>query len=424
MALQDLTPQLRTRLSRMERAVGWFVMLAAALLVSGFIYYVYHTAERKGWFKIKATYYTYTSSASGLKIGDPVVLMGLEVGQITEIQPESPEKHYNMYVEFAIKEPYYGYIWTEGSRVRINAAGFLGARSLEVTKGLGGYASYIFQPLRLVGLEDVPHLPDLPKWVIAQEVVDPHSKTWLALPKSPLTNLAAFAAAGLSNLLVMDTRPTERSKLMTGVWNDQEGRYEPFTNQVSKYRLVADESPPVTEQLQKMAAQVELALPNFLRLTNQLQLVLSNSAHLTANLDDTIRAARPALTNLAVVTAQLDHPGALGEWLLPTNVQRQLEGTLQTAQATMANADTNLTALLLNLDRSLDHLAAITSNLNNQVEANTNLLSAVSDTIVHADQFIQGLKRHWLLRSAFKPGKTNSPAPAAPPRPLRAPKEE
>jgi len=36
MALQDLTPQLRTRLNRMERAVGWFVVLAAVLLILGF----------------------------------------------------------------------------------------------------------------------------------------------------------------------------------------------------------------------------------------------------------------------------------------------------------------------------------------------------------------------------------------------------
>ena len=54
MALQDLTPQLRTRLSRMERGVGCFVMLAVGLLVFGFVYYIYNTAERKGWFKTKA----------------------------------------------------------------------------------------------------------------------------------------------------------------------------------------------------------------------------------------------------------------------------------------------------------------------------------------------------------------------------------
>ena len=50
MPLQDLTPQLRTRLNKMERAVGWFVFLATALLLFGFGYYIYHTAERKGWF--------------------------------------------------------------------------------------------------------------------------------------------------------------------------------------------------------------------------------------------------------------------------------------------------------------------------------------------------------------------------------------
>jgi hypothetical protein len=64
MALQDLTPQLRTRLSRMERAVGWFVALAMALLAFGFVYYVYHTAERKGWFLTKAPYYTFADRAT------------------------------------------------------------------------------------------------------------------------------------------------------------------------------------------------------------------------------------------------------------------------------------------------------------------------------------------------------------------------
>ena len=60
MALQDLTPQLRTRLSRMERAVGLFVVIAAGLLLFGFGYYIYTTAERKGWFKTKAPFFAFT----------------------------------------------------------------------------------------------------------------------------------------------------------------------------------------------------------------------------------------------------------------------------------------------------------------------------------------------------------------------------
>ncbi|HEX4646005.1 MAG TPA: hypothetical protein VH598_10380, partial [Verrucomicrobiae bacterium] len=72
MALQDLTPQLRTRLNRMERAVGWFVMLATGLLVFGFGYYIYNAAESKGWFKTKAMFYTYADDGAGFGVGDNV----------------------------------------------------------------------------------------------------------------------------------------------------------------------------------------------------------------------------------------------------------------------------------------------------------------------------------------------------------------
>src|SRR3989442_12447670 len=111
MALQDLPPQLRTRLSRMERAVGWFVLLATALRIFGLVYYVYPPAERKGWFLTKARYFTFTDRATGLKAGDPVQLMGFEVGQITRIDAQPPEDYaHNVYVEFEIKQPYYGYL--------------------------------------------------------------------------------------------------------------------------------------------------------------------------------------------------------------------------------------------------------------------------------------------------------------------------
>ena len=159
MALQDLTPQLRTRLSRMERAVGWFVALAMALLAFGFVYYVYHTAESKGWFLTKAPYYTYTDRATGLKVGDPVMLMGLTVGQITRMEPMPPEEfQHNIYVEFEIKDPYYGYLWTEGSRAKVTTADLLGKRVLEVTKGTGGYPTYVFYPLREVSMAEARSL--------------------------------------------------------------------------------------------------------------------------------------------------------------------------------------------------------------------------------------------------------------------------
>jgi hypothetical protein len=72
----------------------------------------------------------------------------------------------------------------------------------------------------------------------------------------------------------------------------------------------------------------------------------------------------------------------------------------------------------------LENLANLTSNLNAQVQANTNMLGELSRLIVNADDMVQGLKRHWLLRSAFKTKKTNAPpARAAPERRAVSPKE-
>jgi ABC-type transporter Mla subunit MlaD len=427
MALQDLTPQLRTRLSRMERAVGWFVVLALALLVFGFAYYAYHTAQRKGWFLTKAPYYTYADSASGIKVGDPVMLMGLVVGQITHMEPMPPEYFkYNIYVEFEIKAPYYGYLWTQGSRAKVATADLLGKRVLEVSKGTGGQATYVFNPLREVTLPEASNLSASPAWVLAQQIYDSTGTNLLADPKWPLTNLTAIAAAGYTTVWVMNMG--EERKFMTGIWNDQEGRYDPYTRKAKPYQLLSDESAAVTERLEKLLAEIEKALPNVLSLTNELTRVLSNSSVLTSNLNVAALDARPAVSNLAVLLATLDRPGALGEWLLPTNINRQLETalgtantTLSTANTTLDNANTNLTVLVENLGRSLDNLASLTSNLNSQVQVNTNILSEISRAIVDADDLFQGLKRHWLLRSAFRTKPTAAPL-AVPPGRLRSPK--
>jgi ABC-type transporter Mla subunit MlaD len=427
MALQDLTPQLRTRLSRMERAVGFFVALAVLLLAVGFGYYLYNTAKRKGWFLTKAPYFTFTDRATGLKVGDPVTMMGFEVGRITEISPMPAEQFtYNVYIAFELKSPNYGYMWTEGSRAKINTADFLGKRELEVTKGTGGYPTYVSHPLREIAPALVRDLPNRDHWILGQEIYDVHGTNLVMPALAPLTNLEALVASGLQRVVLVDTNATRKS--LTGIWNSKEASYQPFTR-ASKYWLLSDESPAVTERLERLVGQVETALPNILSLTNQLQTVLSNSASLTFNLNEVARHALPAASNLSKLTAQLDHPGALGEMLLPTNLNTRLDfaleraGTaLSSANATLDTANTNLAMLASNLNLSLQNLAGITSNLNTQVAANTNILEAISKTITDVDSFVQGLKRHWLLRSAFR-DKSTSAAPEPRPGSLRSPKE-
>jgi ABC-type transporter Mla subunit MlaD len=127
MALQDLTPQLRTRLSRLERVVGVFVVVATLLLLAGLAYYVYTTAESKGWTKRKSPYFTFVRSGTGLQVGDPIRLMGFQAGHIIEIEPMPPyqDQFGDVFVRFEIVEPYEGYIW-EDSVAQVEPANFLG----------------------------------------------------------------------------------------------------------------------------------------------------------------------------------------------------------------------------------------------------------------------------------------------------------
>src|SRR5512137_37100 len=244
MALQDLTPQLRTRLSRMERAVGWFVLLATAMLMFGFGYYVYHTAQRKGWFLTKAPYFTFTDRATGLKVGDPVVMMGLEVGQITRMVPQPPEDiYYDIYVEFEIKAPFYGYLWSEGSRAKVNSADFLGKRQLEVTKGTNGCPTYLFHPIRRLPPAEARNLPDLERWKLGEDIYDYSGPRVAvhALTSLSLSNLATIAGLRVTNLTAIDTR--EERTQMTAVWSTKAGGYLPYVRGVTKpYWLYSDES--------------------------------------------------------------------------------------------------------------------------------------------------------------------------------------
>ncbi|NBV22005.1 MAG: MCE family protein [Proteobacteria bacterium] len=403
MALQDLTPQLRTRLNRVEHAVGIFVIIATLLLASGFGYYLYHAARAKGWFEVKAPFYTYVDSAGGLKEGDKIKLMGRDAGEITHIRPmppSSPEYFdgHLIYVEFIVRSDSIGYVWND-SKVRVNAGDLLGGRYLEILHGgWGGYTNRDGSKklLQAAYKFDGPHISE--------------------------------------------------------VWLDQEGAYTNYNQHGKPYYLAADESMALTKRAEQIVSQIEAALPNILSLTNQVVTLLTTSTHTLSNLDARVAELKPVVSNANFlvasfhpvssnvhrITANLTNPaGSLGTWLLPTNLNQSAEQTLLSVRATLAEArttftnanamladarrvmqttdhtiahtDTNLTTLALNLDRSLSNLANLTSNLNAQVEANTNLLTEVSSAIKHTDVLMQGLKQHWLLRSAFKDKPPGTP---------------
>jgi hypothetical protein len=221
-------------------------------------------------------------------------------------------------------------------------------------------------------------------------------------------SLLASAINLESNSIYIYDNTVNRNKIVAS-WNTRKRHYKIFAPGDDSAWLRAMETPPVSDQLQAMVAQVQAALPDILALTNKLTAVLENAANATSNLNVTIVGAQPLITNFAAISGELRGPGALGAWVLGTNAPFQLEQALTNANSLLVNVNTNLNQLIDQIGQTLDNLASITSNLNVQVQANSNLLWGISKTVMDSDTFIQGLKHHWLLRSAFKAKATNAP---------------
>ena len=360
MALQDLTPQLRTRLNQMEVAVGLFVTMAALLLLAGTGYYLKHTAQRKGWLVEKAKYYTFLRTAAGIRAGDPVKLLGRDVGEVTKVEMMpaddqwSRERQFNVYVEFVVRAPHYGYLWVD-SRARINTSDLLGNRAIELTRGVDGQPTYRDRSVRSV----------------------------------------------------VGWKATELTEIFDA------GAYKPVTPKTKGFWIPAVEPPTFNDRAEALLNQAEQALPNILSLTNQLTTLLDQGAKAAENLDELVLATRPTIANLETITDAIKEPkGGLGEWLFPTDVREELLTTLNTADTTLQSVDQKLTTVSSNLNvslqsltESLDNLSEITGNLNRQVQMNPEMLSQISGVVTNADALVQGLKKHWLLRSAFKEKK-------------------
>lgn len=403
MALQDLTPQLRTRLSRMERAVGWFVFLATALLLFGFGYYIYNTAQRKGWFVIKAPFFTYVKSSDGLNVKDPVYMMGFQVGEITRIHAMPPRDPHNVRVEFEVKDPYFRYLWTGGSYATINST-LLGKRQLEITRATNGYALVVTQPVFVKPIDELKQLVDAApdRWQLSQDVYDEHSNlVFHAYDMLTDSNLEVIAGMKIDSLYAYDNQEADKGHVVAS-WDGRYHHYKIFQPGDDSAWLKTVETPAVGDQVQAMVARVQAALPGILALTNKLAVVLDNAANATSNLDAALAASRPMVTNFAFISSELREPGSPLVWVMGAGGDAQFHSALTNVNTLLAHTDTNLDQLTLQIGAALINVANITSNLNVQVHNNSNLLWGISKTVMDSDDFIQGLKRHWLLRSAFK----------------------
>lgn len=301
MPLQDLTPQLRTRLRRVEKLVGLFVGAATLLLVTGFVYYVRHTAARRGWFVEKCPFFTYVQSGDGLSVGDPVTLMGFNVGEITGITAQPPGSWDKVFVTFEVKRPYYGYIWSD-SKAKIASSDFLGRRQLEVTGGVTGMPTVVEAGERiselLVAGQREPFVRGKSKGVYLVPEEEP------ALTER-LEKLMTQAEAGLPNILAMTnqvyTSLTNANALLANVNG-----------------LVTETRPALTGLTARLDTTLLTAHTNLVALAGNLDLTLINIANITSNLNSQVQSNDQILAQISklIVDADTMIQGLKKHWLL------------------------------------------------------------------------------------------------------------
>ena len=379
MALQDLTPQLRTRLRKVEWMVVLFLGGTTLLMLASLGWFIFRTGEARGWWVDEVPYYTYVADATGIKVGTPVHMMGFKVGEVTKVDALPLDQlrswdyyqtnQFRAFVGFKVrdKEPsrYPGYISSD-SRVK-----------------LGGF------PVEIAG------------GVVLEISVGSMSGTLTT------TNLEGGRIGVLSDKFAYDE--------LSGKKDSPNRRYVPLSENKTGYYLPIDQSETLLAQVQQVLAkvrgigtQVDAALPG---LTAELYLTLTNVHAITAQLRPNVGppGALGAMLLPTNLVARFGQPGGLGDLILPTHLNAQLIATLAAVPGTLSNLDqrtASLGALITNLVKGTAPLGNAITNLDLTMDdMRSNTVPQATALLRTLDSFVEGMKRHWLFRGAFKAPK-------------------
>jgi ABC-type transporter Mla subunit MlaD len=371
MALQDLTPQLRTRLRKVEWLVFLFLVVTGLVMLAAVGWWIKQTGEARGWFVIEVPYFTYLEDAGAVKVGTPVKMMGFTIGTVDLITTEADtawtrENKYNVFVHFLVREPYYGYIHTD-SYIRLGGTGIdlLGGSWLEVERAEGQ------------GIPTVKVTNNLPNVLDFNFAFKP--------PAADRTN--------------------------------KFGRYRPSERSDKGYYLRTERTISLVDNAEAITGIIRDALPG---LTNDL-------AHILGNLNGIAAELRPALNEPGGV-GRLLIPTNLNEKVELTltdlhALSGRLDPLLAKVSETLQFAGDNahkIGPLMDDVRGAVTNIEATVIALRTQI-SDTNLVSNVSRLADRASQLTattdQLLRNHWLFRSAFRTNsaKADESTPRVPP---------
>lgn len=118
---------MRYKFNPFERAVGFFLITS----VVGSLTIGAGLAVKKNWFEEKITFSTYVKSADNLREGSSVLMSGLKVGKIEEIELDQTRQ---IQVRFTILKKYHSQI-TQGTKVQFTRPFIIGDKVLTLVQG-------------------------------------------------------------------------------------------------------------------------------------------------------------------------------------------------------------------------------------------------------------------------------------------------
>ncbi|MBM3850489.1 MAG: MCE family protein [Verrucomicrobia bacterium] len=379
MALQDLTPQLRTRLRKVEWVVALFLLGAVALGLVGLGFFIKTTGDRRGWWVRQVPYYTYLRDGGSVKVGTPVKMLGFTIGEVVQIDtaPDDPwhrDEGFNVFVRFLVRDPYHGYIFTDSL---LKVAGLpidiAGGNFLEVTRSQG------------LGIATTAPATNAPGGGALGVLWDKYA---YHLGRPDATNFIRYDPV---------TKDDKGYFLRTEVTGDLVGELtllvprirEAFTRPGGLGDLLFPTN--LSARFDRPGGLGDIMIPT--NLSSALTVTLTNlNAQIggIGSLVSNVDASVPALvTNLNATLPPL--LSELGRSVPPlvTQVNQQIRGV----GPLVSNLDATLPGALGEVRKTLGAMRS-------------NTLPAAEGVLTNTSDFVGGLKRHWLFRGAFK---TNTP---------------
>ncbi len=115
-----------------------------------------------GIFTRKLTLFSYVDNASGLRVGAPVRLQGVDVGNVKEISvvPNPPDKRYPVKIELKVSSRYEQFLHKD-SKTKLSTAGVLGETFVDIDST--GAKGPMAQDGDVLAAQDVPDIQDVVK---------------------------------------------------------------------------------------------------------------------------------------------------------------------------------------------------------------------------------------------------------------------